>query len=40
LRKSLERNGEFLDQALYAMLDSDWRGSRSSLMVVKPLQMH
>ena len=28
LRQSLERNGEFLDQALYAVLNSDWRGSR------------
>jgi RimJ/RimL family protein N-acetyltransferase len=40
LRKSLQRNGEFLDQALYAILDSDWSGSRSSIMVVKPVQMH
>jgi ribosomal-protein-alanine N-acetyltransferase len=40
LRKSLERNGEFLDQALYAILDSDWRASRSALTVVKPVQMH
>jgi RimJ/RimL family protein N-acetyltransferase len=40
LRKSLERNGEFLDQALYAILDSDWSGSRSSMMVIKPVQMH
>ena len=28
LRQSLERNGEFLDQTLFAMLDSDWRASR------------
>jgi RimJ/RimL family protein N-acetyltransferase len=34
LRKSLERNGEFLDQALYAILDTDWRESRSSIVVV------
>jgi ribosomal-protein-alanine N-acetyltransferase len=40
LRKSLERNGQFLDQALYAILESDWRGSRSSMIVIKPVQMH
>jgi RimJ/RimL family protein N-acetyltransferase len=28
LRKSLERNGEFLDQALYSVLEGDWRASR------------
>jgi [ribosomal protein S5]-alanine N-acetyltransferase len=28
LRQSLERNGEFLDQALYSVLDVDWRESR------------
>jgi len=28
LRGSLERNGEFLDQALYSVLDFDWRESR------------
>ena len=29
LRKSFQKNGEYLDQVLYAMLDTDWRGSRS-----------
>ena len=29
LRKSFHKNGEYLDQVLYAMLDTDWRGSRS-----------
>ena len=28
LRQSLERNGEFLDQALFSVLDTDWRESR------------
>ena len=28
LRKSFLKNGEYLDQVLYAMLDTDWRGSR------------
>ena len=29
LRKSFHKNGEYIDQVLYAMLDTDWRGSRS-----------
>jgi ribosomal-protein-alanine N-acetyltransferase len=29
LRKSFHKNGEFIDQVLYSMLDTDWRGSRS-----------
>ena len=29
LRQSFQKNGEYLDQVLYAMLDTDWRGSRS-----------
>jgi [ribosomal protein S5]-alanine N-acetyltransferase len=29
LRKSLERNGQFFDQVLYAILDTDWRASRA-----------
>jgi RimJ/RimL family protein N-acetyltransferase len=33
LRKSLERNGQFLDQALYAILDSDWRARQASRLV-------
>jgi [ribosomal protein S5]-alanine N-acetyltransferase len=31
LRKSLLCGGQYLDQALYAILDSDWRGSRTSM---------
>jgi ribosomal-protein-alanine N-acetyltransferase len=27
LRKSFQKNGEYLDQMLYAMLDTDWRGA-------------
>jgi ribosomal-protein-alanine N-acetyltransferase len=30
LRKSFLRNGEYLDQALYTILDSDWRAARES----------
>jgi [ribosomal protein S5]-alanine N-acetyltransferase len=29
LRKSFMKNGEYLDQVLYAMIDTDWRGSRA-----------
>ena len=28
LRKSFQKNGEYLDQVLYSMIDTDWRGSR------------
>ena len=28
LRKSFLRNGEYLDQALYTIIDSDWRAAR------------
>jgi len=31
LRKSFMKNGEYLDQVLYAMLDTDWRGSRAPI---------
>jgi RimJ/RimL family protein N-acetyltransferase len=33
LRQSLERNGQFLDQALYSVLDSDWRQSRQLMSI-------
>jgi hypothetical protein len=33
LRKSLLCGGQYLDQVLYAMLDSDWRESRTSTTV-------
>jgi RimJ/RimL family protein N-acetyltransferase len=29
LRKSFQKNGEYIDQMLYAMVDTDWRGSRA-----------
>ena len=31
LRNSFLKNGEYLDQVLYGMLDTDWRGSRASI---------
>src|SRR5207247_2838694 len=30
LRKSFLRNGQYLDQALYAIVDDDWRASRET----------
>jgi [ribosomal protein S5]-alanine N-acetyltransferase len=30
LRKSFLKNGEYLDQALYAMVEDDWRASRAA----------
>jgi RimJ/RimL family protein N-acetyltransferase len=33
LRGSLERNGEFLDQVLYSVLDFDWRESRRLMAI-------
>lgn len=30
LRRSFLRNGEYLDQVLWTILDSDWRGSRTA----------
>jgi len=32
LRKSLLRNGQYLDQVLYAVVDIDWRESRRPTM--------
>jgi RimJ/RimL family protein N-acetyltransferase len=33
LRQSLERNGQFLDQALYSVLDTDWRETRQLMSI-------
>jgi RimJ/RimL family protein N-acetyltransferase len=33
LRQSLERNGEFLDQTLFSVLDFDWRESRRLMTI-------
>jgi RimJ/RimL family protein N-acetyltransferase len=40
LRKSFLRNGQCLDQALYAILDSDWRATRPLTNVRFPVQVH
>jgi ribosomal-protein-alanine N-acetyltransferase len=35
LRKSFLRNGEYLDQALYAIVEDDWRAAREDYSIVK-----
>jgi ribosomal-protein-alanine N-acetyltransferase len=35
LRQSFLKNGEYLDQTLYGMLDTDWRGSRAVAAAVR-----
>jgi ribosomal-protein-alanine N-acetyltransferase len=39
LRKSFHKNGEFIDQVLYSLLDTDWRGSRS-IAAAAPVRVH
>ena len=40
LRKSFHKNGEYLDQILYAMLDTDWRGSKAPIASLQPVRVH
>jgi RimJ/RimL family protein N-acetyltransferase len=40
LRNSLLRHGASLDQVLYAILDSDWRATRTPLNIKFPVQVH
>jgi ribosomal-protein-alanine N-acetyltransferase len=40
LRKSFQKNGEHLDQVLYAMLDTDWRGSRAPITASSSVRVH
>ena len=39
LRKSFHKNGEFIDQVLYSMLETDWRGSRA-IAVAPSVRVH
>jgi ribosomal-protein-alanine N-acetyltransferase len=39
LRKSFHKNGEYLDQVLYALTDMDWRGSRA-IVSAPPVRVH
>ncbi|HMB79587.1 MAG TPA: GNAT family protein [Vicinamibacterales bacterium] len=40
LRQSFHKNGEYLDQMLYAMLDTDWRGSRAPIAAPPSVRVH
>ena len=40
LRNSFVKGGEYLDQMLYAMLDTDWRGSRAPIAVASDVRFH
>jgi len=39
LRNSFLKDGQYIDQVLYAMLDTDWRGSRAT-MSASPVRVH
>jgi RimJ/RimL family protein N-acetyltransferase len=40
LRKSFQKNGEYLDQVLYAILEDDWRALRTNLRFSGPERIH
>ena len=40
LRKSFLRNGTYLDQVMYAIVDSDWRATRTPMNIKFPVQVH
>ena len=40
LRKSFLRNGQYLDQVLYAIIDIDWRESRTTTTTTAPVLVH
>jgi [ribosomal protein S5]-alanine N-acetyltransferase len=40
LRKSFFKDGEYLDQALYAVTDMDWHGSRAPIVAVPSVRVH
>jgi [ribosomal protein S5]-alanine N-acetyltransferase len=39
LRKSFHKNGEYLDQVLYSMIDTDWHGSRG-IVTTSSVRVH
>jgi ribosomal-protein-alanine N-acetyltransferase len=39
LRRSFHHRGDYLDQVLYAILDVDWRGTRTA-MTLSPIVLH
>jgi [ribosomal protein S5]-alanine N-acetyltransferase len=40
LRNSFLKDGKYLDQMLYAMLDTDWRGSRAPIAATSDVRFH
>ena len=40
LRNSFLKDGEYIDQMLYAMLDTDWRGSRAPIGATACVRVH
>jgi ribosomal-protein-alanine N-acetyltransferase len=40
LRKSFQKDGEYLDQVLYAILEDDWRALRTNVRLSPPAQIH
>jgi ribosomal-protein-alanine N-acetyltransferase len=40
LRKSFQKNGEYLDQVLYSILEDDWRAMRMDVRFVPVVQIH
>jgi N-acetyltransferase len=40
LRKSFQRDGRFLDQVLYAILEDDWRALRDATKPTRYAQIH
>ena len=40
LRKSFLRNGEYLDQALYAIVSDDWRAARDERLTPSSVRVH
>ena len=40
LRKSFLKNGEYLDQVLYAVLDMDWRGAKAPITASTSVRVH
>jgi RimJ/RimL family protein N-acetyltransferase len=40
LRKSFLRNGQYLDQVLYAIVEDDWRATHEPAAVRTPVQVH
>jgi RimJ/RimL family protein N-acetyltransferase len=40
LRKSFQKNGEYLDQVLYGILEEDWRAMRMNIRFSPVVQIH